>query len=168
MCGFRARTYENGRGILHSPGTVSVLQDPFVIICLGFDGTEAEPLTGDLYYPEQSCPLVFAKVPRTSLFKSDFFKVYDHTFEGASRTLGFIRVRILNPNGTLYQTHGHTVMITLLFNTRQTMVGFGGGKVAVTYQGSGPPPGWGEGLTGMASSQVVPVAGGRAGVASRM
>jgi hypothetical protein len=164
ICGFRSRAYEDPRGSISSPGTVSIQQDPFVVICLGFDGTEAEPITGDVYYPDQNCPLVFAKVPRTSLFKSDFFKVYDHTFEGAGRTLGFIRVRILNPNGTLYQTHGHTVMVTLLFNTRQTMVGFGAGKVAVTYPGSGPPPS----LPDFGGRQVVPVAGGRGGVSARV
>jgi hypothetical protein len=164
MCGFRARAYEDPRGSICSPNTVCIQQDPFVVICLGFDGTEAEPLTGDVYYPEQNCPLVFAKVPRTSLFKSDFFKVYDHTFEGAGRTLGFVRVRILNPNGTLYQTHGHTVMVTLLFNTRQSMVGFGAGKVSVTYAGDGPPPG----MPDFGGRQVVPIAGGRGGVSARV
>jgi hypothetical protein len=163
VCGFQPQTYE-GCGAICSPGTVSILQDPFVVVCLGFDGTEAEPLTGDVYYPLAAAPLVFAKVPRTNLFKSDFFKVYDHTFEGAGRTLGFVRVRILNPNGTLYQTHGHVVMVTLLFNTRQSMVGFGHGKATITFDGT-TPPGYPD-LS--ANRQVVPVSGGRGGVSLAM
>ena len=163
VCGFQPQTYESCGGPLAAPGTISILQDPFVVVCLGFDGTEGEPLTGDVYYPLAAAPLVFAKVPRTTLFKSDFFKVYDHTFEGAGRTLGFIQVRILNPNGTLYQTHGHIVMVTLLFNTRQTMVGFGHGRATITYDGAAPPmyPDMG------ATRQVVPIGGGRGGMSVR-
>jgi hypothetical protein len=176
ILGFQARTYEAG-DVLCSPGSVSVLQDPYIVVCLGFDGTVAEPLTGDVFYP-LGPPIVFAKVGRAaSLFKADFYKVYDHTFEGSGRTVSFIRVRILNANGTPYQTHGHTVAITLLFNTRQTVVGFGGGYASVPIRddgwagGAGGGGGNGNGSSGSGSRgfpqrQTVPVGGGRAGVSS--
>jgi hypothetical protein len=156
-------TLETTRGVC-SLGTLRIHQDPFVLIALGFEGTEAEPLTGSVYYPSQACPIVFAKVPRTNCFQSNFQRLYEYTFEGTGRTLGFIKVRVLNPNGTLYQTHGHPVAITLCFVTRENGVGFGPGTVTVAR--GGDVRGTGNGLPAYLTSdrQTFPVAGGRAGV----
>lgn len=154
ILGFTDTTIEAPCGQVRAFGVADTRQDPFVLLCLGFDGTEAEPLTGDLYYPVNACPLVFAKVPRAGLFRSDFYRTFEHVFEGAGRTLGFIRVRFLNPNGTLYQTHGHPTMATLQFACRQNTVGFGGGRVVAPYR---------EALQ-FDPRQSLPVAGGRAGL----
>jgi hypothetical protein len=135
VMGFQPRTY-SACGELVSPGTVDVRQDPFILLCLGFESPTAAPLTGDVYYPFFGAghnQLVFAKVARTAgcMYRTDFDKVFDHTFNGSGTTLGYIRVQVLNPNGTPYQTHGHTVSITLKFDTRESAVAFGDGTVSI-------------------------------------
>lgn len=142
MLGFQPRTYETCRELV-SPGTIDLNQDPYILICLGFGGTEGIPATGDVYYPfvaKGSSQLVFAKIVRAALFRADFDKVFDHSFVGAGMPLGYITLRVLNPNGTPYQTHGHPTSIALRFDTRQSYVGLGGGHVSVTYPPAPPRP----------------------------
>lgn len=135
VMGFQARTY-SACGELVSPGTVDVRQDPYILLCLGFESPTATPLTGDVYYPflsPSANQLVFAKVARAAgcIYRTDFDKVFDHTFNGAGTTLGYIRVQVLNSDGTPYQTHGHPVSITLKFDSRESGVAFGDGTVTM-------------------------------------
>ncbi len=158
ILGFQPRTYETCWELV-SPGTIDLTQDPYILLCLGFDSPEGEPTTGDVYYPfpltASHCNLVFAKVLRTVAFKTDFDKVYDHCFPGAGTYLGYVHVRVLNPDGTLYQTHGHSVSITLKFDVREASVQMGGGTVSV-FQPGAPP----------ASAEFMPLARGNAVVSS--
>jgi hypothetical protein len=137
ILGLDVRTYEVCTS-LTAPGTLDVRQDPFVIVALSFQAGDTAPLTGDVYYPipgvggctscavEGSSATVFAKVPRSvCYFRADFERLFDHVFEGAGIRLGYIHVRILNPNFTLYQAHGHPVSLTLRFDVRQSYVGLG-------------------------------------------
>ena len=157
VLGFQPRTY-SACGELVSPGTVDVRQDPYILLCLGFEGPSATPLTGDVYYPflsPSNNQLVFAKVARAAgcIYRSDFDKVFDHTFNGAGTTLGYIRVQVLNPNGTPYQTHGHTVSITLKFDTRESGVALGDGTVSI---GIGDNPGDASHVLGNGRGMVRP------------
>lgn len=153
MLGFPARTLESASGgPLASPGSVAWCQDAYVILCLGFDGADAEPNTGDVYYPFPQPaiqgPLVFAKVPRVTSLRVDFDKLFDHSFPGSGYNLGYIRVRVLNPDGTLYATHGHRVSVTLRFECRESYLEWGGGHVAV----------------GPITEQMVPAGNGRGSI----
>lgn len=135
VMGFQARTY-SACGELVSPGTVDVREDPYILLCLGFESPTATPLTGDVYYPflnPSANQLVFAKVARAAgcIYRTDFDKVFDHTFNGAGTTLGYIRVQVLNSDGTPYQTHGHPVSITLKFDSRESGIAFGDGTVSM-------------------------------------
>ena len=98
---------------------------------------------------------MFAKVARAAgcIYRSDFDKVFDHTFNGAGTTLGYIRVQVLNPNGTPYQTHGHTVSITLKFDTRESGVALGDGTVSI---GIGDNPGDASHVLGNGRGMVRP------------
>lgn len=163
IMGFAPRSYEAAaRCPITSPGTLELHQDPYVLVCLGFDGPEADPQAGDVYYPIGGCAgtpggpglcgpgsgpgsmLVFAKVLRAAGFRADYDRLFDHSFRGG-RCLGYIRVRILNPNGTLYHTHGHTTSVTLRFECLESAVAWGGGHVAVPARSlaSFPPEGGG-------------------------
>ena len=135
VIGFQARTYSACCELV-SPGTVDVRQDPYILLCLGFESPTATPLTGDVYYPFLATTqnqLVFAKVARSAgcIYRTDFDKTFDHTFYGSGTTLGYIRVQVLNSDGSPYQTHGHPVSITLKFDSRESAVAFGDGTVSI-------------------------------------
>jgi len=129
--GFDATTYESCGALLVSPGSLEICQDSYVLVCLAFAAGGAIPSTGDVYYPFLGGSIhggiVFAKVLRSTFLKADFDRVFDHTFSGSGLSLGYIRVQILNPNGTPYQTHGHSLSITLRFDARQSYLTMGGG-----------------------------------------
>jgi hypothetical protein len=134
MLGFEALTYESCGNLLVSPGTLEICQDSYILVCLAFAAGGAIPNTGDVYYPfpcTENNQLVFAKVLRSSFLRADFDRLFDHVFAGSGTNLGYIRVQILNPNGTPYQTHGHEVSITLKFDCRQSTVAFGGGHAVI-------------------------------------
>ena len=185
--GFEPRTYEGSCcAALTSPGCCVVCQDPFINIALAFSGPDAEPLTGDVYYPPSthaSARTIFAKIPRAGSLRADFDRVYDHTFRGSGTTLGYVRVRLTNPNGTLYQTHGQPASVTLRFDCRESYVGLGGGHNTTVF---GATNGSGGGVSGTSAAagagaggsdashigagfrggpvEVVPVGGGRSSV----
>jgi hypothetical protein len=131
LLGLQARTYEAATGRVSCPsGAVCLCQDAYVLVCLGFDSNEAEPIVGEMFYP--NIPRVFAKVPRVVPFRVDFDKLFEACFPGSGRGLSYIRVRILNPDGTLYQAHGQRVSVTLRFDCRETAVELNGpGHVTV-------------------------------------
>jgi hypothetical protein len=145
VLGFRPTTYEACCELV-SPGHVDLVQDPFIILALGFDAGVGDALTGHLYYPfppaSKASNVVFAKVLRAANFQTSFDKTFDFTFSGGT-SLGFVRVRVLNPDGSLYQTHGHPLSVTLRFDAKASGFGFGAGYTAV-----GPRQG------------VVPIGGG--------
>ena len=137
--GFQPVSYEACTELV-SPGTVMIHQSLSVVLCLGFSGTNCPPVTGNLYYPfEHTHQLVFAKIVRAAFLRSDFDRLFEHKFLGSGTNLGYIRVRILNPDGTLYQTHGHQVSITLRFLAFESWVALGGGHV--TSAATSFPPG---------------------------
>jgi hypothetical protein len=132
--GFDALTYESCYDLLVSPGSLRTCQDSYILVCLAFSAGDSIPCAGDVYYPSHadgSSTIVFAKVLRSNFLRSDFERVFDYHFNGTGIHLGYIRVRILNPNGTLYQTHGHSISITLRFESYTTSVEFGGGHVVM-------------------------------------
>jgi hypothetical protein len=131
--GFDALTYESCWDLLVSPGSLRTCQDSYILVCLAFSAGDSIPSTGEVYYPlhDNSSTVVFAKVLRSNFLRSDFERVFDYHFNGTGIHLGYIRVRILNPNGTLYQTHGHSISITLRFESYTTTVEFGGGHVVM-------------------------------------
>jgi hypothetical protein len=133
IIGFDALTYESCGKILPSPGTLEKWQDSYILVCLAFAAGSSPPVTGDVFYPfATENTIVFAKVLRGSVFlRADFDRMFDHCFAGSGQHLGYIRVKIVNPNGTPYQTHGHTCSITLKFDARSSSVAFGGGHVVV-------------------------------------
>jgi hypothetical protein len=133
IIGFDALTYESCGKILPSPGTLEKWQDSYILLCLAFAAGSSPPVTGDVFYPlATENTIVFAKVLRGSVFlRADFDRMFDHHFAGSGQHLGYIRVKIMNPNGTPYQTHGHTCSITLKFDARSSSVAFGGGHVVV-------------------------------------
>ena len=133
ILGFDALTYESCGRQLTSPGTLEKWQDSYILLCLAFAAGGTPPVTGDVFYPyAKQNTIVFAKVLRGSIFlRADFDRIFDHVFAGTGQHLGFIRVSIMNPNGTPYQTHGHSCSITLKFDARSSAVAFGGGHVVV-------------------------------------
>lgn len=133
ILGFDALTYESCGRQLASPGTLEKWQDSYILLCLAFAAGGTPPVTGDVFYPyAKQNTIVFAKVLRGSIFlRADFDRIFDHVFAGTGQHLGFIRVSIMNPNGTPYQTHGHSCSITLKFDARSSAVAFGGGHVVV-------------------------------------
>jgi hypothetical protein len=132
--GFDAFTYPSCGCLLVSPGSLKICQESYVLVCLAFTAGDAIPCTGDVYYPfhnDSNSPIVFAKVLRSTFLRADFDRVFDHKFAGTGIHLGYIRVRILNPNGTLYQTHGKSLTITLKFDCFTTLISFGDGHVVM-------------------------------------
>jgi len=126
-------------------GTVRVCQDPYVVICLAFSGGSTIPTVGDVYYPFPGggSQVVFAKVGRNSLFRSDFESFFEHAFPGAGTHIGIIRVQILNVDGTLYETHGHPVSLTLRFDCMESGLSWGEGRAALLRpdtEGTAPLP----------------------------
>jgi hypothetical protein len=125
--GFQPDTYTAGAsGVLISPGTIRAKCDPYVLLCLSFHATDISALTGDVYYPLEvpsgGSQLVFAQVLRCNAdFRTDYDRVFSHAFPGAGIHLGYIRVRLLNADGTPYNTHGHPVTVCL----RMDVVGDG-------------------------------------------
>jgi len=137
MFGFQPETYQAKEPcfVLLSPGTMEVSQDAFVLVCLGFN-PGADASTGDMYFPLAGLPqgrstMVFAKVARNVFLRSTFDSKFDFYFAGMGTFLGYIRVRILNGNGTPYQTHGHPVAVTLRMDARADGLAQGGGHVVV-------------------------------------
>jgi hypothetical protein len=137
IIGFDAQTYESCGKLLTSPGTLEKWHDSYILLCLAFAAGHTPAVTGDVYYPmPKQNTIVFAKVLRGSCFlRADFDRVFDHHFNGSGQHLGYIRVQILNPNGTPYQTHGHTCSITLKFESRASTVAFGDGHTVVPGEG---------------------------------
>jgi hypothetical protein len=116
---------------LVSPGTMRVRADPFLLLCLSFYASDANVLTGDVYYPLETpsggFQLVFAQVLRCGAeFRSDYDRVFYHCFPGAGTHLGYIRVKILNADGTPYQTHGHPVSVCLRMDVMTDSISLGG------------------------------------------
>ena len=137
ILGFDALTYESCGKLLVSPGTLEKWQDSYILVCLAFAAGGSPPVTGDVFYPyAKQNTIVFAKVLRGSIFlRADFDRMFDHVFAGTGQHLGFIRVSFMNPNGTPYQTHGHSCSITLKFDARSSALAFGGGHVVVPGSG---------------------------------
>jgi hypothetical protein len=130
--GFAASTYEapGPHGIITSPGTLEICQDGYVLVCLGFSaGDDAN--TGQLFYPLYQAPgasrLVFAKVSRNVFVRSTFDSKFEFVFSTGGMHLTYVHVQLLNPNGTLYQTHGHAVSVTLKLHARSDGIATGGG-----------------------------------------
>lgn len=129
--------------VLVSPGTVRVRADPFLLLCLSFYAADANVLTGDVYYPLETpsggSQLVFAQVLRCgSEFRSDYERVFNHSFPGAGMHLGYIRVKVLNADGTLYQSHGHPVSVCLRMDVMTDHISLGGPSHMALVDGSGP------------------------------
>lgn len=137
VLGLDAATYEVCTS-LTAPGTLDVRRDQFVLIALSFQAGGGAPLMGNMYYPvpgsggctsceaEGSSTLIFAKVSRaTCLYRNEFNREFSFDFKGAGIRLGYIHVRILNPDYTLYQAHYHPVSLTLRFFVRQSYVSLG-------------------------------------------
>ena len=137
ILGFDALTYESCGKLLTSPGSLEKFQDSYILVCLAFAAGGSPPVTGDVFYPyAKQNTIVFAKVLRGSIFlRADFDRMFDHVFAGTGQHLGFIRVSFMNPNGTPYQTHGHSCSITLKFDARSSALAFGGGHVVVPGEG---------------------------------
>ena len=131
--GFQPWTYISCNGLLVSPGTLEICQDTYILLVLSL-GTGN---TGDVYYPSQAgdtlnAMTVFAKVLRSSTFlRADFDRVFDHVFPGAGATLTSIGIALYNPNGTPYQTHGHSVSITLKCEAKASTVEWGHGHTVI-------------------------------------
>ncbi len=152
LLGFQPDTYASciipapGAGYsLTSPGTVRVRADPFLLLCLSFYATDANVLTGDVYYPLETpsggSQLVFAQVLRCGAeFRSDYERVFNHSFPGAGMHLGYIRVKILNADGSPYQTHGHHVSVCLRMDVMTDHVSLGGPSHMATIPLPAPPP----------------------------
>jgi len=138
ILGFNALTYESCGKVLASPGTLEIRQDANILLCLAFSAGGAPPVTGDVYYPlGTQNTIIFAKVLRGSVFlRADFDRCFDHYFAGSGIHLGYIRVKIMNPNGTPYESHGHAISITLKFECRTTAIAFGGGHNVVPGESS--------------------------------
>jgi hypothetical protein len=129
--GFQPDTYAPGKAVLTSPGTVRTRCDPFVLLCLSFTATDMAAMTGDVYYPLEvpsgGTQLVFAQVLRCNAdFRSDYDRVFTHSFPGAGIHLGYIRVRLLNADGTPYITHGHPVTVCLRMDVVGDGISMGG------------------------------------------
>ena len=132
MLGFQPLTYE-GVCDLTSPGTLDMRQDPYLLLCLSFQAEDASAQCGHVYYPfESNSQLIFAKIMRsTCTYKADYDRAFFFDFKGAGIHLGYIRVRILNSDGTLYESHGHPSSVCLRFDVKQSGVSLGGpGAVA--------------------------------------
>jgi hypothetical protein len=134
--GAEPRTYTaHDSGTLCLPGTLEVCQDSYILLCLAFAAGGSIPCVGDVYYPflpgAYNFRTVFAKVLRNSFLRADFDRVFDHAFPGSGMQLGYIRVLILNPNGTPYQTHGHPVSVTLKFDAWGSELEWGDGHTVV-------------------------------------
>ena len=100
---------------------------PFALLCLAFSAGHVLPCAGAVHYPyighqtllgdgspstTQIPPIVFAKITRASPLKSDFERTFDYAFPGGSH-LGYVRVKLINPDGTPYHTAGLPTSITL-------------------------------------------------------
>ena len=132
MLGFQPLTYE-GACDLASPGTLDMRQDPYLLLCLSFQAEDASAQCGHVYYPfETNSQLIFGKIMRsTCTYKADYDRAFFYEFKGAGIHLGYIRVRILNSDGTLYESHGHPSSVCLRFDVKQSGVLLGGpGSVA--------------------------------------
>ena len=131
--GFQPWTYISCLGVLVSPGTLEVFQDTHILVVL----TMGNGNTGNLYYPFPTPDVldsltVFAKVLRAGLFlQSGFERTFDHAFGGTGSSLTSMGVALYNPNGTPYQTHGHTVAITLKCEAKSNAIEWGGAHVVV-------------------------------------
>lgn len=132
LLGFQPDTYASaGASSLVSPGSVRVRGDPYLLLCLSFYASDATVLTGDVYYPLETpsggSQLVFAQVLRCGAeFRSDYERVFNHSFPGAGMHLGYIRVKILNADGSPYQAHGHPVSICLRMDVMTDHIALGG------------------------------------------
>ena len=131
--GFQPDTYTvaaPGCGI-ESPGTVRTRCDPYVLLCLSFTATDTTAMSGNVYYPLEvpagGSQLVFAQVLRCNAdFRTDYDRVFTHKFPGAGVHLGYIRVRLLNADGTPYCTHGHPVTVCLRMDVAGDGISMGG------------------------------------------
>ena len=127
MIGFQPLTYEGLYDLL-SPGTLDLRQDPYLLLCLSFQAEDASAQCGSVYYPfETNSQLIFGKILRsTCAYKSDYDRAFFYDFKGTGIHLGYIRVRVLNSDGTLYESHGHPASICLKFDVKQSGVALGG------------------------------------------
>ncbi len=140
--GFAPITYEalGPYTALLSPGTLEITQDNYVLVCLGFSaGDDAN--TGQLFYPLYQAPgasrLVFAKVSRNVFLRSTFDSKFEFSFSTGGMHLTYVHVQLLNPNGTLYQTHGHPVSVTLKMHARSDGVASGGAHTVLPGSNTG-------------------------------
>ena len=127
MIGFQPLTYE-GLFDLLSPGTLDMRQDPYLLLCLSFQAEDASAQCGNVYYPfENNSQLIFGKILRsTCTYKADYDRAFFYEFKGTGIHLGYIRVRILNSDGTPYESHGHPASVCLRFDVKQSGVALGG------------------------------------------
>ena len=127
MIGFQPLTYEAWADLL-SPGTLDLRQDPYILLCLSFQAEDASAQCGNVYFPfENTSQLIFAKILKSScLYKADYDRGFFHEFRGAGIHLGYIRVRVLNSDGTLYESHGHPASVCLKFDIKQSVMTLGG------------------------------------------
>lgn len=127
LIGFQPITYEAWSEIT-SPGTVDIRQDPYLLLCLSFQAEDSSCQTGNVYYPfETNSQIIFGKILKSACtFRAEYDRWFSHDFKGTGIHLGYIRVRILNSDGTLYESHGHPISVCLKFDVRQSGVGLGG------------------------------------------
>lgn len=124
--GFHPNTYVS-TGELTGPGAVDIRQDPYILLCITFRVGESGNY-GEVYYPfdNGTSNIVFAKILRNSLvFNCAYDRNFGYSFPGTGVNLGYIGVKLLNSDGTLYETHGQPVSICLRFEVRESGVEYG-------------------------------------------
>lgn len=127
LLGFQPITYEGVTELL-APGTIDIRQDPYLLLCLSFQAEDITAQCGNVHYPfENNSQLIFGKILKSAVaFRAEYDRMFCYDFRGTGIHLGYIRVRILNSDGTLFETHGHPVSVCLKFDVRQSGVALGG------------------------------------------
>jgi hypothetical protein len=138
IIGFQPITYESSCDLL-SPGTLDIREDPYLLLCLSFQAEGSSAPCGNMYYsfPNNTQQLVFGKVLRSSCaYKCDYDRIFSYEFRGVGIHLGYIQVRFLNLDGTVYETHGHSTSVCLKFDVKQSGVDMNAAGTVVEI----PPP----------------------------
>jgi hypothetical protein len=128
LIGLQPMSYETPYELVSS-GALDLRADPYLLLCISFQGEDAGLSCGSVYYPLESGggQIIFGKILKSACaFKSEYDRAFYHDFKGAGIHLGYIRIRILNSDGTAYESHGQPVSVCLKFEARQSSVFTGG------------------------------------------
>lgn len=128
--GFDHSTYGTGSLQVYSSGAIDLRKDPYILLCVTFQSTADGVPAGEVYYPFENGTnaSVFAKILRsTCAFNAAYDRNFGYDFTGNGIHLGFISIRILNSDGSPYETHGQPVSVCFRFDARQSGVEIGGG-----------------------------------------